>query len=69
MLHTPEAQIFVRFALRWAVFNDIIFFKFPIGYNVKIKLLIILNELKISKRTFYVNYHQESVARVWLQKV
>ena len=72
-LHTyiPEAQIFARIAPRWVVFGEIEIFEFPIGYNVKIKSLIIVNDLKISKipeRTFNGYHRQESVARVWLQE-
>ncbi len=37
--YTPEAQLSVRFALRWAVFKDIGIFEFPIGCNVK-KIII-----------------------------
>ncbi len=49
MHSNPGVQIFIRFALPWAVFGEIDMFDFSIGYNVKIKLSITLNELKISK--------------------
>ncbi len=51
-MHTPnipEAQIFNPFTIWWAVCEEIKIFELPIGYNVKIKSLINLNELKISK--------------------
>ena len=77
-MHTtyiPKVQLFIRFALRWTVFEEIEIFEFPIGYNVKIKLLINLNELKISKfqkkkkkENFYGEHYQETVARAWMQK-
>ncbi len=35
--YIPEAQIFVRFAQWSAIFQEIMNFKFPIEYNVKIK--------------------------------
>ena len=37
--YTPRPKFFF-FTLRWAVFEEIEIFEFPIGYNVKIKLLI-----------------------------
>ena len=48
-MHTtymPKVQIFIGFALRWAVFVEIEIFEFPIRYNVKINLLITLKETK-----------------------
>ena len=68
MHSNPGVQIFIRFTLRWAIFEEIEMFDFPIGQKVKIKLSITLNELinlKIPKRTLYENHHQKSVARVW----
>ncbi len=37
------------FALRFAVYEYMEIFEFPIGYNVDIKSLISVNEIKISK--------------------
>ena len=45
----PESQISVRFALRWAVFEIMAVFHFPIDYNVKFKFLITLVKMKISE--------------------
>ena len=44
-----RAQIFVRSALQRDVFKEIGIFEFPIGYNVKIYLLVTLKEFKILK--------------------
>ncbi len=35
--YIPEAQVFTRFVLHRAVFEEINIFEFPIGYNVKLK--------------------------------
>ena len=36
--YTHEAQIFIRFTLRWAFFAETEIFEFPIEYNVNIKI-------------------------------